>query len=150
MKCFEEEHTNIIDLYQSIPGKISFALDCWTSTNIYSFLAITGHWITQDWELQSSLIDFVNISGPHSGENLCNAFVKSCNKLEILSKLFAITSDNATNNDTLMKYLEDIYRSKNILFDANKFHCHCIAHILNLVVQDILKHLKADNVQAKK
>ncbi|CAG8697217.1 811_t:CDS:2, partial [Cetraspora pellucida] len=124
IKCFKEEHINIMHLYQDIPGKISFALNSWTSTNVYSFLAITGHWITKDWVLQNSLLDFMNILGPHSGENLCDAFIKSCNELGILSKLFVITSDNATNNNTLMKYLQDICRN-------------------------ILKCLKADNVQAE-
>jgi hypothetical protein len=45
------------------------------------------HWITKDWELQDSLLDFIDLSGPHSGENLCNAFVKSCREYGILEKV---------------------------------------------------------------
>jgi len=45
------------------------------------------HWITKDWVLQDSLLDFIDLSGPHSGENLCNAFVKSCQEFEILKKV---------------------------------------------------------------
>ena len=45
------------------------------------------HWITEDWKLQDGLLDFIDLSGPHSGENLCNAFVKSCNGFEILEKV---------------------------------------------------------------
>lgn len=55
--------------------------------NGYAFLAITAHWITKDWKLQDKLFDFINLSGPHSGENLCNAFVKSCHEFEILEKV---------------------------------------------------------------
>lgn len=55
--------------------------------NGYSFLAITIHWITKDWRLQDKLLDFIDLSGPHSGENLCNAFVKSCHKFGILAKV---------------------------------------------------------------
>ena len=78
MKSFNEERINMKLLFQNVPGMISFALDVWTSPNVYSFLAITAHWITKDWELKDTLIDFVDLSDSHSGENLCNAFVASC------------------------------------------------------------------------
>ena len=54
------------------------------------FLAITMHWITKNWKLQDSLLDFVDLLGAHSGENLCNAFVKSCNEFGILEKVNCI------------------------------------------------------------
>ncbi|CAG8704200.1 1210_t:CDS:2, partial [Ambispora leptoticha] len=121
----------------------------WTSTNNYAFLAITAHWITKDWKLQDELLDFINLSGPHSGENLCEAFVKSCHEFGILTKIFTITSDNASNNDTFMKYLEIICEEENISFNAINSHCRCIAHIINLVVQDILKQIKAGEAQTE-
>ena len=62
-------------------------MDAWTSTNGHGFLAITIHWITEDWKLQDSLLDFIDLFGPHSGENLCNAFVKSCYDFGILTKV---------------------------------------------------------------
>jgi hypothetical protein len=66
---------------------MSFALDAWTSINGYGFLAITVHWITKNWKLCDSLLDFIKLSGPHSGENICNAFVKSCDDFGILEKV---------------------------------------------------------------
>jgi hypothetical protein len=42
-----------------------------------------------------------------------------------------------------MKHLEDICQNKNISFDAINNHCRCIAHIMNLAVQDILRQIKA-------
>jgi hypothetical protein len=51
------------------------------------FLGITGHWISADWELQETLIDFIKLSGPHSGDNLQEAFVASCKDLGILTKV---------------------------------------------------------------
>ena len=60
-----------------------------------------------------------------------------------------ITSDNASNNDTFMKYLGDICKKEIISFDAIDSHCRCIAHILNLIVQDILKQIKAGEAQTE-
>lgn len=45
------------------------------------------HWISKDWKLCDSLLDFIKLSGPHSGENICNAFVKSCDEFGILEKV---------------------------------------------------------------
>lgn len=42
-----------------------------------------------------------------------------------------------------MKYLENTCTNKNISFNAINNHCRCIAHIMNLAVQDILKQIKA-------
>ena len=42
-----------------------------------------------------------------------------------------------------MKSLENICKNKNISFDAVENHCFCIAHIMNLAMQDILKQIKA-------
>ncbi|CAJ0758498.1 19956_t:CDS:2 [Entrophospora sp. SA101] len=49
-------------------------------------MRITSHWINIDWQLQETLIDFVKLSGPHSGDNLREAFVASCRDLGIFAK----------------------------------------------------------------
>ncbi|CAJ0766457.1 17422_t:CDS:2 [Entrophospora sp. SA101] len=77
IKSFDKERSNLKELLQNIPGHISFTLDCWTSANTIPFLGITSHWINIDWQLQETLIDFVKLSGPHSGDNLREAFVAS-------------------------------------------------------------------------
>ncbi|CAG8690565.1 2244_t:CDS:2, partial [Cetraspora pellucida] len=149
IKSFEDESINIKCLLQSVPGKLSFAIDVWTSANIYSFFTITVHWISKDWKLQNILLDFINLHGPHSGENLCDAFVSSCREFGILLKIFMITSDNATNNDTFMQHLETICYNENIAFNAIESHCRCVAYVINLAVQDILKQLKAGKAQTE-
>jgi hypothetical protein len=62
-------------------------LDIWTSHNVVAFLAITMHYIDQDWNLKEKLLDFIDLKGPHSGENLCDAFTKSCIEYGILNKV---------------------------------------------------------------
>ncbi|CAB4495821.1 unnamed protein product [Rhizophagus irregularis] len=103
---FNEERNNIREILQNAPGRLSFTLDAWTSPSYIPFLRITVHWISHEWELKEILIDFCKLSGPHSGENLHESFVKSCDDMRILTKIIACTTDNASNNDTLMKALE--------------------------------------------
>lgn len=50
------------------------------SPNMIGFLSITCHFIDADWELKDILVDFVNLEGSHSGENIANAFIKCLQK----------------------------------------------------------------------
>jgi hypothetical protein len=59
----------------------------------------------------------------------------------------AITADNAANNNTFLRELESACRKKEIKFDHKKNNIRCLAHIINLTVQEILKHIKAGEAQ---
>ena len=48
-----------------------------------------------------------------------------------------------------MKHLENACQNKNIPFDAVNNHCRCIAHIMNLAVQVILKQIKAGDAETE-
>jgi len=50
--------------------------DGWTSTIMTSYLAITGHWLSSEWELLSELLSFSELNGSHSGENIRQEFYK--------------------------------------------------------------------------
>jgi hypothetical protein len=59
----------------------------------------------------------------------------------------ACTTDNASNNDTLMKALETTCKNRNIEFTAYNHHIRCLAHIINLAAQDALSMLKVRYVE---
>ena len=57
-----------------------------------SFLRITAHWIhisemagIAKWSLQSRVITFHSLSGPHTGENIARYFIKLCEQVGIVS-----------------------------------------------------------------
>ena len=50
-------------------------------------MAITAHWINFEWKICNIMLDFIHITGPHSGENLSHAFVQSLNSFGILHKV---------------------------------------------------------------
>jgi alpha-D-ribose 1-methylphosphonate 5-triphosphate synthase subunit PhnI len=60
------------------------------------------------------------------------------------SRLLAITCDNASNNRTIARAIQTKLGDKDIHWDANKNLVLCLAHIINLVVQDIIQHLKLE------
>lgn len=43
---------------------------------MYPFLGITAHWACDEWILNNVGISLIPLNGPHSGENLNEAFVE--------------------------------------------------------------------------
>jgi hypothetical protein len=66
---------------------IAIALDTWTSEHQLSILAVIGHWITPSFERREVLLDFVELPGPHSGENMAAVVLAMLHELDIAPKL---------------------------------------------------------------
>src|SRR4029453_16021945 len=94
--------------------------------------------------LQDMLLDLAPLSGPHTGENLCAVFESVCLDFGILDKLLAVTTDNASNNDSFRARLEHVCQQRGIAFTRADSHVRCMAHVINLAVQAFLKALKAE------
>jgi len=113
-----------------------------------SYLGITGHYIDPTsngsaWELEEDIIGFKELSGSHSGINLAEYVVgvltelgieaKVCDELLILTfkylrapQLGWITTDNASNNDTMVAGIESLLREKGIEWDAATRHIRLV------------------------
>ncbi|KAJ5346901.1 uncharacterized protein N7506_000154 [Penicillium brevicompactum] len=120
-------------------------------------LAINAHWMSSALQQYRARIEFVEIEGSHSGENLANIVATVLERFQISDKVMTITADNASNNDTLHRYLyqrlsqrydeylaETIIREGTIKFTPNS-QIRCFAHILNLVMKTILRSLRASS-----
>jgi hypothetical protein len=64
-----------------------------------------GHWLTADFEYKEQVLEFVELHGVHSGENMVEPLNKTLMELNIECKLLTITGDNAANNKTLVSEL---------------------------------------------
>ena len=77
---------------------------------------------------------------PHTGYDLSLKVLQILTDWGIEIKIFSITLDNASSNDSMQNLLkEHLCLSNNLLLNGEFFHIRCSAHILNLIVQDGLK-----------
>ncbi|CAE6378200.1 unnamed protein product [Rhizoctonia solani] len=126
-------------------GLLAIACDGWTSPNKIAFLAITASWITKGWSLKETLLDFVELKGAHSGENMAHAVTNTVAELGISDKILALVSDNATNNDTLIRHLSSNLQGTfpHSRWNGLEAHIRCLAHIIHLAVMSLLRGVKA-------
>lgn len=124
---------------------MAIACDAWTSPNRIAFLAIVGSWITHDWRLEETLLDFVELHGAHDGQNMATAVASAVKELGVEEKLVALVSDNAANNGTLVRHLSTALERSSPArrWDRNKGHIRCLSHVIHLAVMSLLRGAKA-------
>ena len=136
---FIEEHI-LVDLPAGV--KISLAIDCWTSPHRLAFMAINGYFIDHDWRYREVLLSFEPLSGSHSGVNLARVLETVLHKYDIANRILAITTDNASNNGTLTRELQQALSSGN--FKAQGGHISCFAHIIQLSLKELLGKIRIE------
>jgi hypothetical protein len=122
--------------------RLSIALDAWSAANHLSFLAINGYYINDQWELKEVLLDFLPLRGSHTGYSMAHEVVHVLKDLSATRRLLAVTCDNASNNGTLAKGIGERLLRDDIDWSPKENTIPCLAHVVNLVVQDIITHLK--------
>ncbi|CEL08111.1 hypothetical protein ASPCAL11264 [Aspergillus calidoustus] len=152
---FDQCRTQLIDELARTCSTIALSLDVWTSKNHKSILGVIGHWLTPNFEYQERVLEFREISGSHSGENMAELLQSMLSELQLEDKLLTITADNASNNETLAselyfnlaeKYTSDSFDpscSGRLRFLGIDSYIRCLAHVLNLIVSDILSAMKS-------
>jgi hypothetical protein len=105
--------------------------------------------------IEELLIDFRELIGEHSGENMAEAVwatmelyglvgkvsfwasVRRCTLL-MCSQIIAIVMDNASNNNTLMVSLEQRCQQRSIQFSAQDARMRCMPHTIHLAAIKVL------------
>ncbi|XP_031131905.1 zinc finger BED domain-containing protein RICESLEEPER 2-like [Ipomoea triloba] len=138
LKIYSDERVNLKNFFRTSCQRVSITTDTWTSVQRINYMCITAHFIDHEWKLQKKIISFVPISS-HKGEYIAKA-LESCLLEWGLKSVFSVTVDNASSNDTAIGFLKKKMLSWGSTAVRCKYlHMRCIAHILNLVVQDGLK-----------
>ena len=136
-----------------------------------SYLGITGHYISDDWNLESVMLAYNQVTGRHTGGNSMMWYEGIISDFGVREKVKHIITDSASNVKkaflTLSGYedaeedhttsecdnseAEESERSGNINNSIDEWHvlCEhraCFAHVLQLVVKDSM--VKAGQINA--
>ncbi|CAH1447886.1 unnamed protein product [Lactuca virosa] len=138
----KKETNKLKSFLKEAPGRICLTSDLWISITIDGYISLTAHFIDENWILQKRLLNFSDMPPPHNGISLSEKVYSMLADWGIEGKLFSITLDNASVNDTFVNILKlQLNVRKALIKDGQFFHIICCAHILNLIVQDGLKEI---------
>ena len=101
-------------------------------------MCLTVHFLDTDWKLNKKILNFFPISS-HRGDAIGKA-IEKCLCDWGIDKIFTVTVDNASSNDVAVAYLKKKCNQVGISIVQGKYlHMRCIAHIVNLIVNEGLK-----------
>ncbi|XP_073224924.1 zinc finger BED domain-containing protein RICESLEEPER 2-like [Cicer arietinum] len=143
LAIFDMEKKILKKFLESV-SKISLTIDMWKSSHqVVEYMVIMGHFINAGWNLQKRVLSFVKVSPLRCGIDVADAIYKCLKTWGIENKVFSVSVDNASYNDSCLRYLKDnLSISSKFIFGDSLFHVRCCAHILNLLVQDGLSKIK--------
>ncbi|MBW0491705.1 hypothetical protein O181_031420 [Austropuccinia psidii MF-1] len=94
---YNQEH--IQNLLFTNKAFVSFTTNTWTSPNMKGYMAVTGQFIDQDFNIFSILLGLTEIQGDHSGTLLAEEFWKILERYNLEDQIVSITTDNALVNN---------------------------------------------------
>ncbi|CAB5385405.1 unnamed protein product [Rhizophagus irregularis] len=101
---------------------VSLTCDLWTSRSKQSFLGVTCHFITPDFEIKEITLAIQYLEYPHTGDAIQQALEKIITQWELQHKVFFCTTDNASNMKKCLTQIVWLHRLS------------CTAHTIQLVV----------------
>ena len=122
--------TMYIDLKQSLiflsikrASYVALTTDCWTSRTNASYIGLTIHFLTPDWQLEHFVLENKELPINHTADNLAEALGECLSDWNIDETQVSCTSiDNAAN---IVKALKDV---------LGWSYLNCFGHTLNLAV----------------
>ncbi len=129
--------------------KINIVLNNWTSSNNIAFMNVTNYFIDKNWKYREVLLAFQSLSDAHTNETMIKIVVNILKKYKLENRLLAIIIDNASNNEKMKKEMKKILKELDIEWDHEKNHVSCIAHVIQLAVNELLESMKVSAVNDK-
>ncbi|XP_024022960.1 zinc finger BED domain-containing protein RICESLEEPER 2-like [Morus notabilis] len=139
-QLFLEERKKLRVEFSKGGQRICLTTDCWTSVQNINYLCLTVHYVDSEWTLQKRIINFCQISS-HKGESV-GKVIESCLHAWGIERVFTMTIDNASSNDSMITYLRRKIKGwKGVVLGGEFLHVRSCAHIVNLIVNEGLKDL---------
>lgn len=142
---FKASLSDLRTCFQSevVKGRVNLTCDVWQASNVDAYFAVTGSWVEEKvlsvWTIETALLGFVRLNDSHHGTRLGQALYKVVQRVGLTNKVGYVTSDSATNNDTMMDEFGDHVKSNTgIPYNGRKRRLRCMAHIINLATQAFL------------
>ncbi|KAJ0827795.1 putative transcription factor/ chromatin remodeling BED-type(Zn) family [Helianthus annuus] len=150
LKLWKKAKLELISYFEKLETGVNLTSDVWSAPHGSpdSYICVTAHWIEPaTWQMMKRTILFKLFDYPHTGEAIYKVIDKCITTYKLENKVFSISFDNASNNTSAVMRLKLKY---NPICEGTFFHSRCVAHIINLAVQDGLKVIETQKEAFKR
>lgn len=111
--------------------------DTWTSNSTKSFLTVTSHHVSDEWQLHSNVLVTRDMPEKHTGENLAKRLKDTVDEFGLTGKIESCVHDNARNMENAGSRCDD-------WSDVS-----CFGHTLQLCIKPVMEILSVSNAMAR-
>lgn len=130
-----EECSNALKLSLQQATSVSITTDGWTSNTTESYITVTCHYIDNEWNLKSSVLQTRAYEDRHTGENLAALLKSVVEEWGLEGKILACVHDNASNIVSANSPQMVPWKS-----------APCFAHTLQLAINDGMRIVGVEEV----
>ena len=94
LAIYDDKKQKLVKRISGVP--LAATTDLWTSNAMQGYITLTGHYLTNDWVLNSNILGTTQVSERHTGTNIAIEVNTIIQEFQVPS-LSAITTDNAGN-----------------------------------------------------
>uniref|UniRef100_A0A8C2FJ66 HAT C-terminal dimerisation domain-containing protein n=1 Tax=Cyprinus carpio TaxID=7962 RepID=A0A8C2FJ66_CYPCA len=116
--------------------RVGLTCDGWTSRATESYITVTVHFINEDWEIKSYVLQTRAMHETHTGTHIADVLKAAVGEWNLDAKKPVVVTDNASN----MRVAMDV---------TGYQHVRGFAHVLNLASQCVLKIAAVTKVLVK-
>ena len=106
-KLYSVEKSKLKEVLANTPHRICLTSDVWTACTSEGYICLTAHFVDSNWKLNSKILNFEHFPPPHTGVELASKVLTFLKGWEIEKKIFSLTLDNASSNDTMQNILKE-------------------------------------------
>ncbi|KAK9756358.1 hypothetical protein RND81_01G091200 [Saponaria officinalis] len=149
-KMYKDEKLSLKWLLEHNDSRVAVTTDMWTASNQKKgYMAVTSHFIDQNWVLRNRTLRFCFVPCPHTKGVLAKVLMDCLSQYCLESKISSVVVDNCTTNDAMIKILLKNFEKKCLMLKGSFLHLRCSAHILNLIVKDGLDVIESGIVKVR-
>ncbi|CAI7825364.1 unnamed protein product [Closterium sp. NIES-54] len=78
--------------------KVSITIDMWTAPNNKAWLVVTSHWIDENFQLRTIVLEFREMLGRHGGREMAQVVEETIVQWGLEGRCLGFTTDNASSN----------------------------------------------------
>jgi hypothetical protein len=122
--------------------KINFEINNWTSSNNLAFMKIIDYFIDHEWRFRKILLVFKYFLNSHTNKSMSRKVINIFKNYKLERRLLNLTSNNASNNDKMRRFIRKILLKNDIEWSHEKNHVSCLTHVIQLTMNELFKSLK--------
>lgn len=143
VSLYLREKQSLLNLLSGIPGRVCLTLDMRTSNQTLGYVFLTGYFIDGDWKLHRRVLNVVMVPFPDSDDAFTNAVLACLSDWSLESKLFTLTLNKFSSNETVISNLRGLLSIKNpLVLNGQLIIRNCYARVISHLAQDLLLKLK--------